>query len=211
MRLLLADDHDLVRDAVGRWIETAEPDAEIAYASDYAAAYAALCSGERFDLALIDWQMPGMDGLVGLRRLLTAAKNRPVAIFSGAAARPEIDAALTLGVAGFLPKTLSGNALLAALRLMIAGERYIPAALHAAPAPAPLGLSDAESRVLGQLFLGRSNKEIAMAIDAPESTVKLHLRGLSRKLDARNRTELIIRAMQKGLGPDFIAGSSRDG
>lgn len=209
MRLLLADDHDLVRDAVGRLIEAAEPGAEIVLAADFASAFAALSARDPIDLALIDWQMPGMDGLTGLRRLAGAAKGRPVAVFSGAATRHEIDAALQLGVSGFVPKTLSGPALMAALRLMIAGERYIPAALHEAPEAAPSGVRGAERSVLDQLFLGRSNKEIAAALGLPESSVKLHLRTLSRKLDARNRTEVIIRAMQRGLGPDFVTPAAR--
>ncbi|MEL6316273.1 MAG: response regulator transcription factor [Pseudomonadota bacterium] len=209
MRLLLADDHDLVRDAIGRLIQVAAPEADLTFARDCATAQAALAAGPGFDLALIDWCMPGMDGTIGLRRLLAAADGGAIAIFSGAAARREIDAALKLGVRGFVPKTLSGDALIAALRLMIAGERYIPAAWHDAPETPDDRLEAAERRVLGELFKGRSNKEIALALDMPESSVKMHLRGLSRKLGARNRTEAIILAMREGLGPDFGAAARR--
>jgi DNA-binding NarL/FixJ family response regulator len=110
-----------------------------------------------------------------------------------------------MGAAGFVPKTISGDALIQAIRLMMSGEVYVPYALMtrtpAAPAEsdADEALSARETQVLDGLWRGLSNKEIARELNLQEVTVKLHLRRLYRKFECRNRTEALRIGLERGL------------
>lgn len=214
MRILLADDHDLVRDALKTFIERAEPETEVLCAHSVENAIEILEANRqaRPDLIILDFLMPGMQGLNGLTRVKEIASDIPVAIMSGSADRAEIQAAMQAGAAGFLPKTLSGRALVGAINLIMTGERFMPVSVYessgeeedgaqmAAPQPrAPVTFTKRERDVLAYLFKGFSNKEIARALDLQEVTVKLHVRGLCRKLNAKNRTQAVLNARDMGI------------
>src|SRR4029077_12481612 len=127
----------------------------------------------------------------------------PVALMSGAARDSDVEEALALGAKGYLPKTMTGKALVRALELMLAGEVYLPSTALRPVTGAPdrrSGLTDREGLVLKQLKEGLANKEIAQRLGIKVATVKMHLRSLSKKLEARNRTELVLKAIQLGLG-----------
>lgn len=204
MRLLIADDHALVRDALCAFLSR-EADLEVASADSLDAAVARILGEGPFDLVLLDYEMPGMDGLSGLERALGLNGGRPVALISGAASRQVASDALAAGAAGFLPKTVAAASLVHAVRFMLAGETYAPVAFMTAPAPAPEAnpleerLSDRERQVLGGLCRGLSNKEIARELDLQEVTIKLHVKTLCRKLDARNRTQAAMTAKEAGF------------
>lgn len=201
MNLLIADDHDLVRETLAAFL-MAEGFAAVETVASLGEALVAL-DGATFDLVLLDYGMPGMRGLEGLALARAAAAGRPVAIISGTTARDLAEAALRAGAAGFIPKTLGSRAIAAAIRLMAEGEIFAPIGLLSDGQDSPADLSQLTRReldVLRGLCQGLSNKEIARELDLQEVTVKLHVKTLSRKLGARNRTHAAMIARTAGLG-----------
>lgn len=203
MRVLIADDHELLRDTLALWFR--QEGIAVTPARDLASALSAVAAEEPFDLVLLDYGMPGMNGLEGLARALEAGRGARVALMSGIAPRDVAETALRIGAAGFLPKTLPARSLVHAVRSMATGERYAPpdflTAAVDAPAPNPLAerLSPRERQVLEGLCAGKSNKEIARDLGVREPTVKLHVKTLYRKIGAHNRTQAAMIAMQAGL------------
>ena len=198
LRVLLADDHPIYRDAVRVLIGRAFAGAEIVTAGS-AEELLAHAADAPFALVLIDWHMPGMAGLASICAALEAFAGSPVAIMSGMAPDDEVRGALRAGARAFLPKLMSAEMFAAALQIVLAGGTYVPAdtALSAAETPAtaasPLldALTRREREVLEQLADGATNKHIARALELAEITVKLHVRQILRKLGASNRAEAV--------------------
>jgi DNA-binding NarL/FixJ family response regulator len=130
----------------------------------------------------------------------------PVVILSGHVERENVLAAVRAGVAGYIPKTISGAALINALRLVLEGETYLPSSILVDSAasdrkipPSPLStLSAREREILGYLIEGLTNKEIARLLDLQEITIKIHLRNVYRKIGAVNRAQAVRIAMTAG-------------
>jgi len=206
VRALVADDHPLVRDALARTLAELEPAVEVVAVGDFDAALVAVQTSA-FDLALLDWQMPGMDGVEGLRRLRAAAPTLPVVVASGHDDAATIRAVLAAGAAGFIPKSERSEVLLQALRLVRAGGVYVPARLldaaaEAAPVPHAGDLTPRQHDVLLCLMRGDPNKLIARELGLTEGTVKIHIAAILRTLQVRNRTEAVVRARELGIGND---------
>jgi DNA-binding NarL/FixJ family response regulator len=204
MRILIADDHDLLRDTLDLWFRQEKID--VASARDLPSALAAVSAAdEPFDLILLDYGMPGMNGLDGLSKALVEGRGARVALMSGIATRDVAEQALELGAAGFLPKTLPAKSLVNAVRFMAMGEQYAPIDFMTAPSEtAPVNplaekLSQRELQVLQRLCEGKANKEIARELGIQEPTVKLHMKTLYRKIGAHNRTQAAMLAKEAGL------------
>ncbi|HCK18391.1 MAG TPA: DNA-binding response regulator [Thalassospira sp.] len=214
MNILLADDHDLVRDGITSFLKLAAPEVEVAQAKDFAEALSVVDGEGNVDLTILDLNMPGMNGLSGLTVMRQKHPEIPVVILSGSVKRSDVLNALEHGASGYLPKTLSGKSLINALRLILSGEKYIPSALleddgaqirpgeidldGLAPDNPLRQLTNREREVLGLLTKGLSNKEIAKQLTVREITVKVHLTGIFKKLGAANRTQAVKIAMQLG-------------
>lgn len=199
MRILLADDHDLVRETIAAFLQ-AEGFGSVQTAASLPEALDHLNDGPRFDLVVLDYLMPGMNGLEGLGRAMVANPGKPVAILSGTGARDLAEAAIRAGAMGFLPKTMGARELISAMRLILAGELYMPfGSLQAEPEDGPFNLTRREAEVLRGICEGKSNKEIARDHDLQEVTVKLHVSTLTRKLGARNRTHAAMIARDNNL------------
>lgn len=204
MRILIADDHDLLRETLSMFLAS-EGSIDTALASTLDAALDLIQSEEKFDLIILDYNMPGMAGLNGLKRAMEASGGSPVALMSGIASRSVAEEALSFGAAGFVPKTLAAKTLVNAVRFMAMGEKYAPIDFMTADdptvAPNPLAqkLSRRELQVLEGLSKGKSNKEIARDLDLQEPTIKLHVKTLYRKIGAANRTQAALIAKEEGL------------
>jgi DNA-binding NarL/FixJ family response regulator len=199
MRVLLADDHQLVRDTIAMFLR-AEGFAEVVSVSSLDAAMVAVRSHDRFDVILLDYNMPGMKGLSGLSEVIRAGNGSPVALLSGEASPKVVIDAIDAGAAGFVPKSLGARAMISALHLMASGEVFVPYGMaRQQEMKAAEGLTGRETEVLIGLCAGKSNKEIARDLGLQEVTVKLHVKTLCRKLDARNRTHAAMLGKELGL------------
>lgn len=205
MRVLIADDHELLRDVLRSYLEAetgfvVETVADLTGALDSIAAAGAAATP--FDLVVLDYGMPGMDGYRGLEQAIAASAGRPVALMSGLAPPGVAEKVLAAGAAGYLPKTLPARSLVNAIRFMAAGEVYMPLDLHRPSRTleaAPSGLSPRELEVLAGLCAGHANKEIARDLNLREPTIKLHVKTICRKLDAKNRTHAAMIARERAL------------
>jgi DNA-binding NarL/FixJ family response regulator len=199
MRVLLADDHQLVRDTIALFLR-AEGFAEVVSVSSLDAAMVEVRGRDRFDVILLDYNMPGMNGLIGLADMIRASNGCPVALLSGEASPKVVLEAISAGASGFVPKSLGARAMISALHLMASGEVFVPYGLTRLPErKVAEGLTERETEVLAGLCAGKANKEIARDLGLQEVTVKLHVKTLCRKLDARNRTHAAMIGKEQRL------------
>jgi len=211
MRILIADDHELFNELITNVALAHGLASDVVSCRNFDDAYQAVGTrkfGEerKFDLIILDMRMPGMKGCSGLRRMLAIAGATPVAIISGMLSPAEAREVMREGAAGFLPKTMPLHELEAAVRTLLAGDRYVPPylmvkkdaeAIQARNAAAcPNELTSRERQVLDELMQGWSNKEIANNLGITEITVKSHLMHLFRKINARNRTDAVRIGLQ---------------
>lgn len=205
MKILVADDHPLVRDALSRTLRLLEPKAEVIECSDLGQAEAAL-DGQAPEMALLDLHMPAMQGLDSVRQLRARHPGVKLVVASGDDQPAVIRGAIAAGAAGFLPKSERPEVLRQAIRLMLDGGTYLPsrALEDVAEAPPPArpdtaGLTPRQLDVLHCLMRGEPNKVIAREMGLTEGTVKIHIASILRTLQARNRTEAVIVARQLGV------------
>lgn len=192
--ILLADDHNLVRETLAQLIVKSAEQTKVLQAHDFGAVLK-IAATTPLDLAILDYVMPGMRGLKGLLQLRENYPRLPVVILSGVVQPSLINQALHHGAAGFIPKTISGKAFLDALQLVLDGERYIPAqALDNAPQEGISAgcLTRREKQTLECLAEGYCNRDIANHLQIREVTVKAHLRSLFNKLGVSNRVEAAL-------------------
>lgn len=200
LRVLVADDHELILDAIAHFLN-AQQDIEATTASSLQEALAVVAASCSFDVVLLDYNMPGMEGLSGLEAAIAATKGQ-VAIMSGAMSPPLVQRALAAGARGFISKNLNARSLLNAIRFIAMGEIYVPPDL-VSPAPQVEGLGSrlkpAELQVLMKLCEGQQNRDIANTLGMPETTVKMHVRSICGKIGAANRTQAAIIARREQI------------
>jgi DNA-binding NarL/FixJ family response regulator len=206
---LVCDDHAMMRTALTGAIELGWPEAMVTQAADFPSAWAA--AAKRPELILCDLSMPGAEPLEGIRRVRDAAPDALLIVVTGREDDRLLMDLFEMDVAGFVPKSASGEILEAAIRLVLAGGRYLPPRIyelarangHATPARdagADMGrLTDRQIDVLRRMAQGSSNKEIALALNLSPATVKSHAAAIIAVLGAGNRTEAAIRARELGL------------
>ncbi len=222
MRVLVADDHQLVIDALEKYLIGIDPDVEVIPASKFEETLDNVRESPDFDLIILDLYLPDMTGLEGLTLLHSQCPEIPIVMISGVANRREIMDALERGAAGFIPKDLSSAMIVKALEIVLSGERYIPSILVGGRSlfekepgysgkvtrdtGTPFGrLTRREREVLALLIEGYSNKEIARDIGVKEITAAFHLRGVFKKLGVSNRTQAAAKALREGWQPPDVS------
>lgn len=194
LHLLIVDDHAVVRVGLATLLRGLRGGCEVTEAADLAAAQAALAARPDIALVVLDVHLPGCTPLEALHALRRSHPLLPVALLS-ADTDPDLAAgALRAGASGWVPKAADARVLTAALELILSGGCYVPPFLLQAPA-APVradALTERQFDVLGELLLGRSNKEIARTLGMAEPTVKGHLVTIFRVLRVRNRAEAVL-------------------
>jgi DNA-binding NarL/FixJ family response regulator len=212
LRLLLADDHEMVRVALRHALAALAPEIEWLEAGDAASAEAVLARRHDLDLALVDLHMPGGGAVAWVAALRARHPAVPLVVLSGDESPGLARALIAHGVAGFIPKSDRAAVVLQAVRLVLSGGTYAPLRLVTGAGccddrpsmPPPAGLTARQGEVLRLLARGWPNKRIARELGVSEGTVKVHLLAIFRALDARNRTQAVVVA-QKRLRADDLA------
>jgi DNA-binding NarL/FixJ family response regulator len=201
LRVLLADDHRLVLEAVQQALERDEG-FEVVATTHSGADVADLVARHRPDMVVMDLRMPGVDGLQALDQIRARGTNTKVVILSASERPDEIQSALARGADGFILKSVNPSDLPSALRQVHEGTVFHPGLGHANDAASPaqaVGLTAREVTLLEALARGLSNKQIGQELWITEQTVKFHLRNIYRKLDVANRTGAVRWAHENGV------------
>lgn len=211
-RALLADDHEMVRDALSQLLERLDPKLQVHQARNVAEVLAILRADAGYSLLLLDYHMPGMNGVHTIERVRQEFPNLSVGVITGYASHQEIEPLIAAGAIGVFAKTMSGLSLLVALKQAMAGQVHVPwsgdlpnleLARQGSAAPAAVlpDLSDRQKQVLTYVVTGSPNKEIARRLGLSEVTIKIHVSALCRKFSVANRTQLATTAMSAGIRP----------
>lgn len=161
------------------------------------------------DLALVDLNMPGMDGHEAVIRFRSEFPGVPLVILSATETRADIQRTLKAGVLGYIQKSSPSRIILDALQRVLAGDIYVPPALErclsssaVCPSPVSPHVTSRQLEVLKLLIQGKSNKTIGQQLGLSEGTVKIHMAAIFRALNVRNRTEATVAARNLGLVAD---------
>lgn len=195
MRIILADDHVMIREGLRPFVERISASTVVQEAGSLADVLELVKDGPA-DLVILDLKMPGMNGFQGLVTLRQMYPQMRCVMLSASADRDHVLEAIRLGADGFIPKHLSGAAMVSALQLVLSGERFIPSMLVERGASGADDGSDLigkltprERDILRLLREGLPNKVIATRLDVSEVTVKSHLGNVFRKLGVQNRLQ----------------------
>jgi DNA-binding NarL/FixJ family response regulator len=220
MKILLIDDHVLIREALRGVLKELKGDATLFEATDCRQAMRVVEEHPDLGLILLDINLPDRDGFDLLPDLRHNHPAISVVVMSGYDDRASVVKALNLGALGFIPKSAQRDVMVSALRLIFSGGIYIPpeilapgegGAAQQAPrrprSPADLGLTGRQVEVLALMMQGKSNKVICRALDLAEPTVKNHVTAILRALKVTNRTAAVIAASELGWDLPRPAGS----
>jgi len=200
---MVVDDHPIVRQGLVAILED-EPDFEVAGSAGSAEAALDLIDRTQADVILLDLELPGIDGVAAIPRLLEALPHGQVVVFTAYATDQRVFGAIRAGAKGYLLKGASTAEIARAIRAAHAGESYLEPRiagklLQEVRAPRHTGLSQRELGVLRLITAGMSNKQIARSLSITERTVKFHVTSILKKLDADNRARAVAIALERGL------------
>lgn len=208
IRILLADDHPVMREGL-RLVLATQDDLLVAGEAADGAEAVALVRTLRPDVVLMDLEMPGVDGIEAIRRIRAEAPGARVVVFTAYQSDEQVLGAVRAGACGYLLKGAPREELFRAVRAAHAGTSPIEPAIAARllarlgeggrVAPAHDTLTARERQVLALVAAGRANKQIAAELGMSERTAKFHVSAIMGKLGAANRTEAVTRAAARGL------------
>jgi DNA-binding NarL/FixJ family response regulator len=213
MKILIVDDHVLIREALRGVLKGIQRGATILEAPDGRRALETVESQDDINLVLLDLNLPDRHGLSLLTELRQQHPALGIVVLSALQDHVDIRKALDLGALGYIPKSAPRDVMLNALRLVFAGGIYIPPEALAlnensrsAPprsdrpivSPSEIGLSDRQLEVLALLMQGKSNKSICRTLNLMEPTVKHHVASILRALKVTNRTQAVVAANELG-------------
>jgi len=205
IRVLLADDHAVVRSGLTQLLATVE-DVEVVGAAADGAEAVDLALAERPDVVLMDLSMPVMDGIEAIRRLRGRDPEARIVVLTSFSDRERILDALDAGAIGYLLKDAEPDELIRGVRAAAAGEaplapKAASAVLTARADQRPVAeLTPREREVLGALARGKANKQIARELGISEKTVKAHLTRVFESIGVSDRTAAALWAQRHGIG-----------
>jgi DNA-binding NarL/FixJ family response regulator len=199
-KILIADDHDIVREAIAR-VLVADLGAEVRTVADAHAAMLCIQEEGPFSVVLLDINMTGMKGTESIGKIVTANRPGNVVIFSGTTNEDFVARAIEAGARGYIPKTQPLASLADAIRLIVSGTVFVPFTNRSAQRERPTsdGLTDKQRDVLRLVSRGQSNKQIGIELGMTEVTVKMHMRNICNRLGTKNRTQAAMIARDAGL------------
>jgi two-component system, NarL family, nitrate/nitrite response regulator NarL len=211
MKYLIVDDHAVLRNGLKALLRQAETDPLVVEASDGAEGLRLAGLHRDLDAVFLDLEMPGIGGMSAIGEFGRQYPELPVIVLSSSEDPRDVRRALAAGALGYVPKSASSETLLAAVQFVLQGNVYVPplmlkeslpsaADIKTASAPeATARLTDRQLDVLRQLERGLSNKEIALALNLSEKTVKVHITSIFRIFNVVNRTQAAMFARKTGL------------
>jgi DNA-binding NarL/FixJ family response regulator len=215
MKILVVDDHALIREALHGVLKKLTRDAVVLEAANYAQTMEAIASNPDISLILLDLTLPDRDGFSLLAELRERNPAVSVVVLSAVQDRANVMKALELGAMGYIPKSARNEVMLSALQLVFAGGIYIPPEIlgrehlsqtlprpservRAIGSPADLGLTERQLDVLALMMQGKNNKSICRMLNLAEPTVKNHVTAILKALKVTNRTEAVIAVNELG-------------
>ncbi|MBQ1202457.1 MAG: response regulator transcription factor [Loktanella sp.] len=200
-KILVADDHNLLAEAICTMVD-ARDGFEALTTDSLPGVTAVLADHDDIDMVLLDLKMPGMNGLPSVKEVINKAGSAKVVLFTGYVDAHFVQAAVKEGCRGLIPKTMPLKSLNSVIDLILSGQVFMPmqnAGAEAAGGAANHNLNDKELFVLRLAADGLTNKEVARNMDVSEVTVKMHMRAICKKLNARNRAHAAVISREKSI------------
>jgi DNA-binding NarL/FixJ family response regulator len=217
MKILLVDDHTLVRDALRDVLKELAEGTVVLEAMCVAETIRNIEEHPDVDLILLDLMLPDGQGLATLSDLRHRFPDIPIAVLSALQDRATMRKSLEFGAFGFIPKSASRLATLGALRLILSGNVYVPPEVlmdkppkvpvigsrrrpesQERPSPRELGITERKIQVLALILEGKSNKTISHVLELAQTSVKTYVSEILKSLNVRNRTEAAFRVRELG-------------
>jgi two-component system nitrate/nitrite response regulator NarL len=211
MKILIVDDHPIYRKGLIALLDQMEPDTALLQANDGAQALALIAENDGLDVVILDLVIPGMDGLRAIAEFGKIRPELPVIVLSSSENPADVRAALANGALGYVPKSAAEHTLLAAIRVVLNGDIYVPPfVLLQAETVQLVGLkiesgsdrpvlTDRQIEVLRRISAGQLNKVIAVELGLSEKTVKSHITAIFRALNVSNRSQAAAVARAAGF------------
>lgn len=211
MKILIADDHPLVREGLCNILKKLYPALTILEASDYQEVSRHIATHDDLDLILLDLFMPGASGVNGVATVRQQTHSIPLVVISSSEKPADIQSAIDNGANGFITKSSTKEILATALQLVMAGGLYIPPQIllksdvenEESEEKSHTLLTDRQREVLKWLAYGDTNKEIGRRLSIAEKTVKAHLSSIFEILEVSNRTQAVRAGIKHGIIADL--------
>ncbi|MEG4453403.1 response regulator transcription factor [Microcoleus sp. N9_A1] len=200
IRVLIADDHAIMRQGLAALLEQ-EPDLTVVAKASNGQEALTMFRQYQPDVTLMDVRMPQMDGVEAITALCTEFEAARIVVFTAYDGDEDIYRGLRAGAKSYLLKNTEPDELFLAIRTVVSGKKYIPSAVGAKLADRLSGpeLSDRELEVIRLIVAGKSNSEISKVLHISESTVKFHINNILSKMGVSDRTQAAIAALKRGI------------
>lgn len=213
MTILLADDHALFRDGIRYVLRQLDEKVNVLDAASFPEALNKAEQHSQIDLALLDLNMPGGEGVRSMRAFHLRYPEIPLVVVSGSEERDDIERVMEFGAMGYISKMSSGKVMLSALRMVLEGGVYVPPQLlqqtvanmdngstdKRSSRSREFGLTMRQMEVLRYLADGKSNKDISREMKLAEGTVKIHVAALFQTLHVNSRLEAVRVGQRLGM------------
>lgn len=211
MKILIVDDHPVLREGIAALLTRSAPETIVLQAGDARDGLGLIAAHTDLDVVLLDLVLPGMGGLSAITEFGRACATLPVIVLASSEDHQIARRALAQGALGYVPKSASPTSLLSAIQMVMNGDVYVPPFILDAPAAACLSrnakgsepawpsLTDRQIEVLQRLGRGQSNRAIATALDLSEKTVKAHVTAVFKALNVVSRTQAAAVARDRGF------------